>query len=800
MSISLDPEQNPILRVYQLFTQPNVEPKDGPQYLGLANLRLKKFGGEQAQELIQFLRQTAGPDLNSCRLTLAGQLLINFAANLVTDWFEWETIDELAQQGQLSQAARDILLDRQEQIAQYKLDHYWSPGRDPVADCLAVLDELGNLQASESQEDFTLELNLAKTGLVRKYLLGELPGSTEDVSGLLWYSPALMQRAFSKFQDFLRYISQAARHPLIFFFFEPAAPYLGDFCKILSLTSPNPGVDQEAILTEQLQTFTAPHLAEYDELRIRHQYENRPNIGERFDLPPALLLRQNGHLTTYPAHSLFIIGSLRSLLVYTLLAWLAEKTEPREGTTYFSLPAPDKTTTEVALQFSSTDVRQQETSLFESGTPWQELVLLLAHDIQRSAGRKRLRELWHQALLTQSAEDFTADKFFASLETVRAQFNQLEQAPLDIGGDVPDLEIRVFLDKKAEGDQLKFELHSATRRLNFFHKNAGDTPLGTDDPNRRFHDLNELAKQYLSRILEPDEPDVAPSLPDVSKLETRGRELWTKLIPNDLKQDYADFRKEQDLAMLIVSTDPAFPWELVRPYAKKGDIAPERIDDLWWALQFCLARWLAGTLPPASTNAFHRVCCVATTSQLSSAQAELEYFQNSKLYLDQPTTKAELLELLGTQGYDVIHFACHGQFDTDQPGESVVQLPDRSLLRPRDLYDPAIEEMIGEHRPLIFLNACHSGRAGPAITGLGGWVERFIEMECGAFIGCGWEVADPLAAEFAVTFYKAFRQGKDLGQAVHLARQQIRQKHPDNSTWLAYYLYGNPRCKLKQSS
>jgi CHAT domain-containing protein len=219
---------------------------------------------------------------------------------------------------------------------------------------------------------------------------------------------------------------------------------------------------------------------------------------------------------------------------------------------------------------------------------------------------------------------------------------------------------------------------------------------------------------------------------------------------------------------------------------------------MWWALQFGIARWLAGRRPPADEIEFKRVCCIAAThSQLSSADKELEYLRGLGIMIDEPKTRADLLKQLRTEDYDVIHFACHGNFDQDQPSESVIQLPDRSQLAPADLYDADIEERMNKKRPLVFINSCHSGRAGPAITGLGGWAERFIEMGCGAFIGCGWEVADPLAAEFAIGFYKRLRHKEPLGQAVQLTREQIRKTNPKNSTWLAYFLYGNPYCHLK---
>jgi CHAT domain-containing protein len=165
-----------------------------------------------------------------------------------------------------------------------------------------------------------------------------------------------------------------------------------------------------------------------------------------------------------------------------------------------------------------------------------------------------------------------------------------------------------------------------------------------------------------------------------------------------------------------------------------------------------------------------------------------------------PQTYRELFESLGTKDYDVIHFACHGDFDTDQPGESVIMLPDGTKLQPADFLTQPIMSRFNENQPLIFLNSCNSARTGPTLIGVAGWAEEFIKMGCGAFIGCGWEVDDMLAADFAIAFYEAFKNGQSLGKAVYQARLQIKEKDESNSTWLAYYLYGNPNCIMRNES
>lgn len=786
MALSLDSASNPILRVYQLFNQPNVETEDSPYYLGLDRLLVRDLGAEQARELIRFLSRTASTALRVCRLILDGQPVVNFAAHSAAEVVEQPTIRELVKQGRLGQECQAVLSDWRNLLDEYGEGGLWPPDGDPFADYPELLDELAAHE--DAEHPFALEISLDKALLAEEHLLSEPPGLSKRVSALLWHSPTSLQRAFGDFRGFLEYVAQAADRPVVLIFYEYVEPYLGDFFKVLSLAG------DEAALPEQLRSMTPGIVAKYDELRARHKHESRPDVGQRYDLPPGLLVQQSGHLTTYPQHPIFLQGSVRSLLVYALLAWLAEVTEVSDGAMSFKLPSG----TNVSLDFSPTDVQQEGASVFGAKGEWENTLLLLSREIHRCAGQKSLRELWGRALESRSADDFAGDGLLDGLAGAHGEFAKLEQEPLEISGRPPDLELRIRLDP--DDNELKFELHSASR-LAFFHEDAGSTPLAQDDPKRRFSDLSQLAEQYLDLTrLVPDGAPPAVALPDVGKLEKRGRDLWGELIPRRLQEHYVTFREEQDLAILVVSRDPSFPWELVKPYARKGLLAPQRIEDPYWALQFSLARWLAGYPPPASLIGFQRVCCVAATSDLTSAAREVEFFEDIGVDLAQPKAKEELLDLLQTNRYDVIHISCHGKFDDDRPEESMVRLPDGKPLTPADLRDGKIEEMIAESHPLIFLNACHSGRAGPTMTGLGGWAKRFIDVECGAFIGCGWEVSDPLAAEFAIAFYDHFRAGEALGQAVRSAREDVSEMHPDNSTWLAYYLYGNPYCRMSGSS
>ena len=99
------------------------------------------------------------------------------------------------------------------------------------------------------------------------------------------------------------------------------------------------------------------------------------------------------------------------------------------------------------------------------------------------------------------------------------------------------------------------------------------------------------------------------------------------------------------------------------------------------------------------------------------------------------------------------------QHNADQ---SELTLADGSLT-PADLMGGDLRG-IRMQRPLVFLNACHSGQVALSLTGLGGWADKFFrEARASAFVGTLWEVSDELAAEFAAELLFGPGRGQDAG-------------------------------------
>ena len=163
-------------------------------------------------------------------------------------------------------------------------------------------------------------------------------------------------------------------------------------------------------------------------------------------------------------------------------------------------------------------------------------------------------------------------------------------------------------------------------------------------------------------------------------------------------------------------------------------------------------------------------------------------------------TGEKLNKALLTGRYDVIHFAGHAHFSEVDPDLSglVLHKHERFLSQ-------KIERFV-EGQPLVFLNACQTGRTANADApqSVGEYFWKPAEGLASAFlyggalgcVGSLWPVYDDPAAEFAIEFYNQVLEGQMLGEAMRLARRTTREKHPDSITWASFVLYGDPTYRL----
>jgi hypothetical protein len=361
----------------------------------------------------------------------------------------------------------------------------------------------------------------------------------------------------------------------------------------------------------------------------------------------------------------------------------------------------------------------------------------------------------------------------------------------------PELELRIILsdDRKT----LTYILHApVTGEYNF--QPVGKVTLANDPLNVMqpfFEDLNTWAKRSIKNRSEAETKQAKRDL------ERMGQDLYEQLFRDTLfkTEVYPAIReKYEGKGLLIKSNDLWFPWEMLRPY---HDVEGAPVyDDAPLCERFQVSRWFEGRAAPDQVLMQQGVWIVPPDN-LAAAKQESDYFVELnrlqwQVALNGPLgTTVDVEDKFSAGETQLFHFACHGNFSATNPDDSKLKLADDNLT-PGSLTGRR-GGGLRRAKPLVFLNACHSGRVGAGLTYLGGWAQAFYDAGVSAFIGSLWEINDVLAAQFAQSFYDRLwglgdfaGKAQPLGQAFHEARKVIRDADPANPTWLAYVLYGDP--------
>ncbi|MGB0389055.1 MAG: CHAT domain-containing protein [Ardenticatenaceae bacterium] len=295
------------------------------------------------------------------------------------------------------------------------------------------------------------------------------------------------------------------------------------------------------------------------------------------------------------------------------------------------------------------------------------------------------------------------------------------------------------------------------------------------------------------------------------ELRQVGKLIYRLFIPEPM-QSYLSDRLS---SLAITTNDLELPWELM--------VYPDR-DGQEEVL--CLHRPVArmptgGVLPrfksPAARSnsiADFLLIYVDSEGDLQEAEREVDLIQkglkekwngriNIDVYKNEQVTGQKLNQILLEGKYDVIHYAGHASFNQQDPDLSGLLLHDGEVFLAQKI------RRLLEGRPLVFLNACESGvtaNEAPSFSPLerqspaAGLASAFIYGGALGCIGSLWPVYDRPAAEFAVHFYNLVLEGYIIGEAMRQARLKIYETHPNDMTWAAFILYGDPTFVLGQTN
>ena len=133
---------------------------------------------------------------------------------------------------------------------------------------------------------------------------------------------------------------------------------------------------------------------------------------------------------------------------------------------------------------------------------------------------------------------------------------------------------------------------------------------------------------------------------------------------------------------------------------------------------------------------------------------------------------------------DVIHFACHAQFRSDNPMFSALHLYDGALT-------VEATETLSLKPGIVVLSACETALAeqgnGDEMVGL---VRAFLVAGAARVLATLWPVDDAVAGRFMSHFYGALCRGESPATSLQRAQTEVMRQHPHPFYWGAFTLQG----------
>lgn len=310
------------------------------------------------------------------------------------------------------------------------------------------------------------------------------------------------------------------------------------------------------------------------------------------------------------------------------------------------------------------------------------------------------------------------------------------------------------------------------------------------------------------RDIGPDDPENTTAI-DVNKMVQDVGDLMYRLCVPEQMQAYLN---TTPCSLTITTNDLELPWELITYRKDDGE------ESTFLCLERPVARMLTGQTFPRHThsrvNPKLRFLLIYSdpTGNLPAARNEIDLIEQAlkterssqieivALKNASDATGAQLTAILRDGAFDVIHYAGHARFDPKDAERSGLLLYKGEVLLAQKI------RRLLEGRPLVFLNACESGRTANELAPqkvqyllqapAAGLASAFIYGGALGCIGSLWSVYDRPAAEFAIEFYRRVLDGHMIGEAMRLARIESRKAYPRQITWASFVLYGDPTFRL----
>lgn len=355
---------------------------------------------------------------------------------------------------------------------------------------------------------------------------------------------------------------------------------------------------------------------------------------------------------------------------------------------------------------------------------------------------------------------------------------------------------QLFITEKLNGSQVSYE----------FLLQAPDLQVLARGESRPLRGSRE---EYVRKLYSEIENRWVSTKRDVKdfyeELRAYGAELFDALVPE--KVQAALWRHREAInSIMVIAEEPFIPWEVVHVKEPGKPLTPGTrfLGEMGLVRWLHEAGWPVETIPLRRGKARYVIPVYPHDDYvLPETQPEREFLERTfEATPVEPTSSAVRKALNTPGGFDLLHFAGHGEAEVDDQANAALLLQGRvedGKFLPEYFNATTAEhhsafQQDGQPGPMIVLNACQVGRASYRLTDTGGFARAFLRRGASAFVGTLWSVGDRPARAFTEEFYRQMKNKALLANAARNARAKARED--GDATWLAYVVYGHPHATL----
>ncbi|MFX0063413.1 MAG: tetratricopeptide repeat protein [Candidatus Hermodarchaeota archaeon] len=285
-------------------------------------------------------------------------------------------------------------------------------------------------------------------------------------------------------------------------------------------------------------------------------------------------------------------------------------------------------------------------------------------------------------------------------------------------------------------------------------------------------------------------------------LDQLGKDLYQKLIPEEIKQKLLD-KKPEYLIVIPHKILHETPFEIIHDGKD------------YWGLKYHLIREFSLNLLKMNLGDIQslqklKALVVGNPSQdLMDAEMEAKELETiikeKEKEVERLDTEDEMLsefiEKSNKEDYNVIHFTGHAVFNPLIPELSYLDFGTVNGDKQKLSVSKFLVSICFKNSPLVSLSACQSGVAeisrGDEAFGL---IRALTFSGASSLVLSGWPVYSDSARDFMTSFYEKLLENKTIAEAMTEARKKVKQKAMSKVYtakrgllhWAAFRLSGNP--------